>query len=45
MFVMPPITGDPSIDGFNLGYAWGVVVGTGSTMLVCLVLALLGVFA
>ena len=45
MFIRPPLTGNPSLDNFNLGYAIGVLVGSGLTCLLCLGLALLGVFA
>lgn len=43
--MMPPLTGDPYHDGFNIGYAIGVLLGAGGMTLLFMVLLLLDVFA
>ena len=43
--MMPPLTGDPYVDSFNIGYAVGVLLGAGAMCLLFMALLILGVFA
>jgi len=43
--IPPPLTGDPVRDAWNMGFYVGMMVGAGSMMLLCLFLAIMGVFS